>query len=168
MFVLLRIIMTEQNKWYVELNTKLNNWLDDFEQSQLLNVNEFIEQAKRVLIAAESLPEESIKQFVRNLQYDLQHFYQQNKNDAKHSVYLALMEETLWQKLADMTDKAKVEWIELEHDLSLHGQYRTGDIIGFGILECQLCHKEYHITHCTVINDCIDCGHHDFLRKPLE
>lgn len=160
-------VMAEQKNWFTPINEKLGRWLADFKQQELLDIGTFVNQAKEILSAAESLSQEQITQFTLNLQNDLSEFYQQNLHEAKHSIYLAIMEETLWQTLSEMTDKSQVEWAELQEDFQHKGKYKTGDIIGFGILECQLCHKEHHYTHCTEVSNCLDCGHHDFVRKPL-
>lgn len=159
--------MTEQKNWFTQVNEKLDLWLAEIKQNELLDIDAFIAQAKQTLLNAEHLSEEKTKQFLINLQNDLADFYQQSLHEAKHSVYLAVMQESIWQKLSDMTDKSQVEWAELSDDFEHQGQYKTGDIIGFGILECQLCHKEHLFTHSAEVSDCVDCGHHGFIRKPL-
>lgn len=153
---------------FTQINKKLAQWLADVKQSELLDINEFIDQAKQFLSAAESIPEENVKQFLVNLKYDLSDFYQQTREEAKHSIYLGLMGEIWWQTLSNLTDKSQIEWAELEDDFAHDGFYHSGDVIGFGILSCQHCYSEMHVTHFSTIIDCIECGHSTFIRKPLE
>ena len=86
---------------------KLQAWLKDTKENEIRSVMELIEQAKSLLVAAEQIPEQQVKQFVANLKYDLADFYQQYQADVKHSVYLDILNESLWANLAQITDNHK-------------------------------------------------------------
>jgi hypothetical protein len=160
--------MLIDDKKLADINHKLMTWFTQVKNNEMVSVVEMLAQAKLYLTAAEELSEDKIKQFLQNLQYDLSDFYQQTRSDAKHSIYLALMLEASWQQLANMTDKSQLEWAELADDLKSNGQYATGDVIGFGILECQSCLEQQHITHFSHVYDCLACGHDQFSRLLLE
>jgi len=159
--------MTQQNDYFADIYNKLNTWLNKVKKQQTPNITEFIKQAKGYANAAEVMSAEKLHQFTENLKYDLYDFYQQNSAEVKHSVYLGLMNEALWDNLAQLTDKSQVEWAELVDDFNHDGLYKSGDIIGFGELECQKCYHTLHITHCSELGICANCGHESFIRQPL-
>ncbi len=160
--------MSQQNDYFAEIYQKLNNWLIEVKTHQKPQIEEFIKQAKLYAGAAETMSEEKLQQFTENLKYDLYDFYQQSRAEAKNSVYLGLLNEALWDNLAKMTDKSQVEWAELVDDFNHDGLYQSGDMIGFGELECQKCHEKLTIMHSSKISECTNCGANSFIRLPLK
>lgn len=158
--------MTNKNV-FTDFYQNLAQWLTDVKKHEVTQAVELIEHAKVLMKAAEEIPEEKFKQFIENFKYDLHEFYQQNQEQAKHSIYLGLMKESFWAVMANITDKSQVEWAELCEDFHHDGVYQTNDVIGFGILECQKCLKTQQITHFSNVNNCLHCGHNQFLRKSL-
>ncbi len=157
---------TDKTNGIEKLYEKMASWLDDVKQHEFVNIVELIEKAKQVAVAAESLPEEKVTQFVQNLTYDLKEFYQLNQNQASHSIYLGILNETLWRALAKVTDQSQVEWAELCEDFDHDGEYNCGDVIGFGELECKNCHKTLSISHVSVVSECMHCQGTQFTRMP--
>jgi hypothetical protein len=160
--------MSNKNNKLDSLYKKLSLWLNEVKEHELTSVVEFIAQAKKYLVAAEALPEEKINQFINNLSYDLKEFYQQSKAEAQHSIYLGLLEETFWQELAKITDKSQVEWSEIPDELKHHGEYKQGDIIGFGVLVCKNCQQKVEYFHQSTVIACPNCQGTDFIREELE
>lgn len=160
--------MTKENSVISNLYNNMADWLEDVKQHEVTQVVEFVEQFKSYAKAAESIPEEKVKQFVENFEQDLKAFYQQNQQEAQHSTYLGLLNETFWSKLAQMTDKSQVEWAELLEDFEHQGKYQTGDHIGFGVLECCNCKHQMEVSHYSEVIDCVECGGKDFYRLPLQ
>ena len=159
--------MMQQNDYFADIYHKLNTWLNEVKLQRTPHIIEFVKQAKLYANAVESMSAEKLQQFTENLKYDLYDFYKQNSAEVKHSIYLGLLNEALWDNLAKLTDKSQVEWAELVDDFDHDGCYKSGDIIGFGKLECQKCHQIIHITHCIELSDCDKCGGDNFIRKPL-
>jgi len=159
--------MKQQNDYFADIYQKLNTWLNEVKEEQTPQINEFVKQARLYANAAETMSAEKLHQFTENLKYDLHDFYQQNSAEVKHSVYLGLLNEALWDNLAKLTDKSQVEWAELVDDFNHNGHYQLGDIIGFGELECQKCHQTIQITHCSELGVCAKCGGESFIRQPL-
>jgi len=159
--------MTNKNNNLDSIYKKLSLWLNDVKTHELTSFVGFVEQAKKYLMAAEALPEEQINQFVNNLSYDLKEFYQQSKNEAQHSIYLGLLEETFWQKLAKITDKSQVEWAEIPDEIKHHGDYKQNDIIGFGVLVCKKCGQKVEYFHQSSVIACPTCQGTDFVREDL-
>jgi len=160
--------MSHQNDYFAEIYKKLNGWLVEVKAEQKPHIEEFIKQAKLYAGAAEAMSEEKLQQFIDNLKYDLHDFYQLNRKQAQHSVYLGLLNETLWDTLAKLTDKSQVEWAELVDDFNHDGQYKSGDYIGFGELQCEQCDETITIMHFSEIADCAHCGSTEFIRLPLK
>jgi hypothetical protein len=145
----------------------LHVWLDDVKQHELTQVIDLIEHAKKYMVAAELIPAEKVKQFVDNFSYDLAEFYHQTQQEMKHSVYIGLLNETLWQRLAGMTDKSQVEWSELVDDFYHGGLYRQGDYVGFGKLICRKCKHSVTINHLSEVSCCAQCKGEEFIRRGL-
>lgn len=145
---------------------RMSDWLDDVQRHELTQIVDVVEKTKQYALAAEALPEEKIKQFVDNFTYDLNQFYLLNQQQALHSLYLGVMNETFWQLLAKMTDQAQVEWAELPDDFDHDGQYSTGDVIGFGELKCNHCDARISISHLSEVGQCLECGQGEFTRLP--
>jgi len=156
-------IKNDLDSFYQSMST----WLTDIKKHEVTQLVELIEQAKVVVKAAESLPEEKITQFINNFTYDLHEFYQQNQEQAKHSIYLGLMNESFWAILVNITDKSQVEWAELCEDFQRDGEYQKGDSIGFGQLCCKNCLKTRLISHLSTVDECLHCGHQYFIRQSL-
>jgi hypothetical protein len=159
--------MKSKNSVFQDLYQALVTWAEDVNQHEITDIVEGVEQSKLYLKAAEQLPEEKVKQFLDNLRFDIKEFIQQNKADAKGSLYLALMNESFWKNMQNITDKSQVEWSELEEDFNHHGEYQSGDFIGFGILECQNCHEKITYSHASDVTDCFSCGGQSFIRLPF-
>lgn len=75
--------------------------------------------------------------------------------------------ETLWQLLAQVTDKTQVEWQELEQDLSHQGLYLQGEFVGMGLYVCRDCNELLHYNHPAELIPCPACGGGHFLRRGL-
>jgi len=149
------------------LYDQLVAWIDDIKKHELTDIVALVEKAKATVIAAESLPEDKVKQFINNFRCDLREFYQQYQADVKHSLYLGLLNERFWSTLANVTDKSQVEWAELNDDFVHQSLYHKGDFIGFGELECQQCRQTMLLSHFTQISECFECGGEVFIRKGL-
>ena len=159
--------MKEQQSRIQAVYQKIQTWLDETNQHEMRSIVELITQVKSILIAAEQIPEQQVKQFIENLKYDLNEFYQQSQSEIKHSIYLELLNENVWATLAQITDKSQVEWTELVDDFQHQGQYHVGDYVGFGQLKCQQCQHSVVYSHANVIVECLECGGKDFQRISL-
>ncbi|PCI63543.1 MAG: hypothetical protein COB35_00390 [Gammaproteobacteria bacterium] len=159
--------MTNKNNNLDNVYEKLHHWLEEVKSHELSSLVDFIEQAKKYLIAAQALPEEKISQFINNLGYDLKEIIEQSKTEAQHSIYLGLLEETFWSELAKITDKSQVEWSELSDEIKHHGNYQQGDVIGFGVLVCQQCQQKVEYFHQSEVIACPNCQATQFIRQSL-
>ncbi|MFD2166055.1 hypothetical protein ACFSJY_07215 [Thalassotalea euphylliae] len=145
----------------------LSDWLEGVKKHEITELVEVVEQAKAYAAAAEALPHERVSQFISNFTYDLNDFISNWQKQSAHSVYLGVLNETFWDNVAKAADKSQVEWAELPDDLAHQGQYKSGDIIGFGLLQCKQCGYEQTISHLSTVIDCPECGCSEFQRQPL-
>ncbi|AOW78063.1 hypothetical protein A3Q34_15160 [Colwellia sp. PAMC 20917] len=159
--------MKSKNSVFQELYQALVTWAEDVNQHEITDIVNKVEQSKLYLQAAEKLPEEKVKQFVDNLRFDINEFITQNEAQAKHSLYLGLLNESFWKNMQAITDKSQVEWSELDEDIKHRGLYKTGDFIGFGLLECQHCQEKITYSHAADVADCFNCGGSSFIRLPF-
>ena len=159
--------MKSKHSVFQNLYQALVTWAEDVNQHEITDIVEGVEQSKLYLKAAEELPEEKVKQFIDNLRFDVKEFVQQNEKDAKGSLYLGLLNESFWNNMQRITDKSQVEWSELDGDFKHHGEYKSGDFIGFGLLECQNCKEKITYNHASDVADCYLCGGNTFIRLPF-
>ena len=63
--------------------------------------------------------------------------YEESLKEESDSVFMRVIKESLWQELADITDKTQLEWREVFRDLNHHGVYHSGEVVGLGNLVCE-------------------------------
>ncbi|WP_068547486.1 zinc ribbon-containing protein [Thalassotalea crassostreae] len=153
-----------KNQQYQSLFDKVYLWLKAAKDSEVKSVNQWVNKAEQVLDAAEELSVNEYQLSIKSFKQDLLGFYRHNKNDAKDSLYLTSLGEGMWQHLAKITDQTQIEWTELVDDFDHDGIYRTGDLIGFGQIQCHACSHSFDITHATNLSDCPHCGGSEFSR----
>ncbi|EFT5804905.1 zinc ribbon-containing protein [Salmonella enterica] len=126
-------------------------------------VDELTRAVRRDLEEGE-LTRTEVDELTRAVRRDLEEFAMSYED----SVFLRVIKESLWQELADITDKTQLEWREVFQDLNHHGVYHSGEVVGLGNLVCEKCH--YHLAVYTpdVLPRCPKCGHDQFQRRPFE
>ena len=79
---------------------------------------------------------------------------------------MRVIKESLWQELADITDKTQLEWREVFQDLNHHGCITAGRWWGLATW-CVKCHHHIAVYTPDVLPLCPKCGHDQFQRRPL-
>src|SRR5690606_21885938 len=94
--------------------------------------------------------------------------YEESQDEIADSVFMRVIKESLWQELADITDKTQLEWREVFQDLNHHGVYHSGEVVGLVNLVCEKC--DHHIAVYTpeVLPRRRKAAHGIFHRLPLE
>ncbi len=126
-----------------------------------------VEQSGRVVDAANDLTKDELALISAYLKSDLKEFAERYEQSKSGPFYLTLTN-SIWQGLLDITDRTKLEWLELSSDLEHQGLYQTGEIIGLGILVCEQCGHKTEYNHPTEIASCSQCGNHYFSRQSLK
>ena len=159
--------MNKVAQYYRELVASLTERLKNGER----DIDELVASAERRLNEAEGLTRDEVRQVTQAVRRDLEEFarsYQESRDEFTDSVFMRVIKESLWQELADITDKTQLEWREVFQDLNHHGVYHSGEVVGLGNLVCEKCH--YHLAVYTpdVLPRCPKCGHDQFQRRPFE
>ncbi|AOR64537.1 zinc ribbon-containing protein [Pectobacterium wasabiae] len=159
--------MNKLARYYRELmasvTARLNNGERDFDS--------LVQSARKTLQEGSELTQKEIEQVIQAVQRDLEEFgrsYSESQDEFTDSVFMRVIKESLWQELADITDKTQLEWSEIFKDVNHHGVYHSGEVVGLGNLVCENCH--HHIAFYTpeVLPLCPKCSHDLFHRQPFQ
>ena len=111
-----------------------------------------------------------LNELIRAIRRDLEEFalsYSESQSSLNDSVFLRVIKESLWQELADITDKTQLEWREVFQDLNHHGVYHSGEVVGLRNLVCENCHFHLAVYTPDKLPHCPKCGHDEFHRQPF-
>ncbi|MGF1695009.1 zinc ribbon-containing protein [Vibrio kyushuensis] len=130
-------------------------------------INHVFETSAKVVSAANDMTKDELSLISAYLKYDFKEFAD-NYEESKGSPFSLMISDSIWQGLLDITDRTKVEWVELFQDLDHQGLYQAGDMIGLGILVCDECGHKVQYNHPTTVISCTKCGHTGFSRQALK
>jgi hypothetical protein len=130
-------------------------------------LNRVLETSGDIAHAARDMTKDELSLIAAYMKADLKEFAD-NVEDSKNSPFSLLLADSMWQALLDLTDRTKVEWVELFADLEHQGVYQSGDVIGLGHLVCERCGAKTQYIHPTIISDCHQCGSNAFSRIALK
>ena len=159
--------MNKVAQYYRELVTSLSERLRNGER----DIDALVEQARQRFLQAGELTRTEVDELTRAVRRDLEEFaisYEESLEEESDSVFMRVIKESLWQELADITDKTQLEWREVFQDLSHHGVYHSGEVVGLGNLVCEKCHFLLAVYTPEVLPLCPKCGHDQFQRRPFE
>ncbi|MEF3092125.1 zinc ribbon-containing protein [Raoultella sp. WB_B2P2-3] len=159
--------MNKVAQFYRELVSTLSERLRSGER----DIDALVEQARVKISQSGELTHREVETLTKAVRRDLEEFarsYEESQDELTDSVFMRVIKESLWQELADITDKTQLEWREVFQDLNHHGVYHSGEVVGLGNLVCEKCH--YHLAVYTpdVLPRCPKCGHDQFQRRPFE
>ncbi|EKY5003782.1 zinc ribbon-containing protein [Citrobacter amalonaticus] len=159
--------MNKVAQYYRELVASLSERLRNGER----DIDALVEQARQQVLQAGELTRTEVDELIRAVRRDLEEFalsYEESLEEESDSVFMRVIKESLWQELADITDKTQLEWREVFQDLSHHGVYHSGEVVGLGNLVCEKCHFHLAVYTPDVLPLCPKCGHDQFQRRPFE
>ncbi|NUU65035.1 zinc ribbon-containing protein [Enterobacteriaceae bacterium BIT-l23] len=159
--------MNKVAQYYRELLSTLSERLRNGER----DIDALVRDAHKKITEAGELTRNEIDEITRAVRRDLEEFalsYQESQQEEEESVFARVIKESLWQELADITDKTQLEWREVFKDLSHHGVYHSGEVVGLGNLVCEKCHHRLAFYTPEVLPVCPKCGHNQFQRQPFE
>ncbi|MGN2427125.1 MULTISPECIES: zinc ribbon-containing protein [Klebsiella] len=159
--------MNKVAQFYRELVSTLSERLRSGER----DIDALVEQARVKISQSGELTHREVETLTKAVRRDLEEFalsYEESQDELTDSVFMRVIKESLWQELADITDKTQLEWREVFQDLNHHGVYHSGEVVGLGNLVCEHCH--YHLAVYTpdILPRCPKCGHDQFQRRPFE
>ena len=144
--------MNKVAQYYRELVASLSERLRNGER----DIDALVEQARERVIKTGELTRTEVDELTRAVRRDLEEFamsYEESLKEESDSVFMRVIKESLWQELADITDKTQLEWRE---------------VFGLGNLVCEKCHFHLPIYTPEVLTLCPKCGHDQFQRRPFE
>jgi len=160
-------MMNKVAQFYRELVATLTERLRNGDR----DIDALVEQARVRVTQTGELTRTEIDELIRAVRRDLEEFamsYHESQNEVTDSVFLRVIKESVWQQLADITDKTQLEWREMFQDLNHHGVYHSGEVVGLGNLVCEKCHFQLAVYTPDVLPLCPECGHDQFQRQPFE
>lgn len=160
-------MMNKVAQFYRELLASLTERLRNGER----DIDELVASARKRMTQAGELTRTEIEDTTRAVRRDLQEFarsYNESIEKENDSVFMRVIKESLWQELADITDKTQLEWREVFQDLNHHGVYNSGEVVGLGNLVCERCHYQQAIYTPEILQACPKCGHTLFQRQPFK
>jgi hypothetical protein len=161
------LTMGKQKSRYQSLLENLSDWVLQSTKQDLLTMMDLVNQGKAYLRAAEDLSLEEINTLENYLLRDLKDFSQRLNEDVDNSLWWQNTKFEIWQTIASMSDRSKLELFEMQEDVIHHGTYKTGELIAIGELRCSKCDHSHRITCVQRIQSCIKCGGDIFSRKAL-
>ena len=138
--------MNKLARYYRELMASVTARLNNGER----DLDSLVLSARKTLQESSELTQKEIEQVIQAVQRDLEEFarsYNESQDEFTDSVFMRVIKESLWQELADITDKTQLEWREIFKDVNHHGVYHSGEVVGLGNLVCENCH--HHIAFYT-------------------
>ena len=123
--------MNKVAQYYRELVASLSERLRNGER----DIDALVEQARERVIKTGELTRTEVDELTRAVRRDLEEFamsYEESLKEESDSVFMRVIKESLWQELADITDKTQLEWREVFQDLNHHGVYHSGEVVGLG------------------------------------
>jgi hypothetical protein len=158
--------MNKVAQYYREFISSLTKRLEQGER----DIDALVESARQRMHHRGDLTHGEISDVLHSIRRDLAEFarsYAENEQSLSDSVFMRVIRQSLWKELADITDKSQLEWREVFQDLSHHGVYQRGEVVGLGNLVCEKCHFTRAIYTPEVLTNCAECGHDQFQRRPF-
>lgn len=113
--------MNKVAQYYRELVASLSERLRNGER----DIDALVEQARERVIKTGELTRTEVDELTRAVRRDPEEFamsYEESLKEESDSVFMRVIKESLWQELADITDKTQLEWREV---------FQTSIIMGF-------------------------------------
>lgn len=159
--------MNNVAQYYRHLMAQLTERLSTGER----DIDALVASAREKMTQTTDLTRTEIEEITLAVRRDLKEFatsYGESQAAFSDSVFMRVIKESLWQELADITDKTQLEWREVFEDLNHHGVYHSGEVVGLGNLICEKCHNPLPVYTPEVLPLCPKCGHDHFQRRPFE
>ena len=157
--------MGKHKSRYQSLLENLSDWVLQSAKQDMLTMVDLVHQAKAYLRAAEDLSLEEINTLENYLLRDFKNFSQRLSEDADNSLWWHNTKYEIWQTIANMSDRSKLEFFEMQEDVTHHGTYKAGELVAIGELICNKCGHSHQANGVQRIQSCIKCGDNTFSRK---
>ena len=160
--------MDKRRQGYEAFIAQLKKQWEETEEFQGERLNRMIAKVQAYLEAAGDLTQDELALIAEYVKRDLGN-YDESRAEVPESAFMLALKDTVWSWLADVTDRAQVEWSELADELEHKGVYRAGDWVGLGVLVCDHCEWRHTVLHPQPLGTCPECGaneHHKEAPSP--
>jgi hypothetical protein len=163
-------IQAKLEKAYDTMLHRVKEQFDDVSKKTHPKVEEVVTKAKKTAVSLGELTEDEAEQIKAYLMRDLEdagEFLKEAKKTLADWLYFdyKLVEEKFWNTYQSVATQVKGEWVEFHQRLGHAKEYKTGEIIGMGTLNCAKCHETLHFTESSTIPECPHCQGKKFIRK---
>ncbi|MGL5776666.1 MAG: zinc ribbon-containing protein, partial [Aeromonas veronii] len=129
--------MDKRQKGYEAFIAELQKQWQETEEFQGERLNRMIAKVQAYLEAASDLTQDELALIAEYVKRDLGNYDEGRKDEqVEESAFMLALKDTAWSWLADVTDRAQVEWRELADELEHKGVYEAGDWVGLGVMVC--------------------------------
>ena len=129
-------MMNKVAQFYRELVATLTERLRNGER----DIDALVEQARARVTQTGELTRTEVEEVTRAVRRDLEEFarsYEESQDEIADSVFMRVIKESLWQELADITDKTQLERREVFQDLNHHGANQSREVWWLGKPVCE-------------------------------
>ena len=158
--------MDKRRQGYEAFIAQLKKQWEETEEFQGERLNRMIAKVQAYLEAAGDLTQDELALIAAYVTRDRGN-YDESRAEVPESAFMLALKDTVWSWLADVTDRAQVEWSELADELEHKGVYRAGDWVGLGVLVCDHCEWRHTVLHPQQLGTCPECGANEYHREPL-
>ncbi|BEE16646.1 MULTISPECIES: zinc ribbon-containing protein [Aeromonas] len=160
--------MDKHKKGYETFIAELKKQWQETGEFQGERLNRMIARVQAYLEAASDLTQDELALIAEYVKRDLGNYDEGRSDEAvEESAFMLALKDTAWSWLADVTDRAQVEWRELADELEHKGVYEAGEWVGLGVMECNQCGWRHKVLRPEQLDTCPECGGTEYHREPL-
>ena len=153
---------------YEKMLQNVTEFLQAAEETAEVNIEVALQNAKLQMQDIKEYTEEELERIQHYLARDL-HFFGDNSVQMEGDLLswlkfdLELVQARFWELIARAADPT---WLVLDNlkERSFYSEYKTGELMGPGVLRCSHCGKELHFNKVSRIPPCAKCKHTVFER----
>lgn len=155
---------------YNRVLDRLSSTLEQAEQRSWTYLEERIEEAVELELAAEEMTRDELDLLTAYLKRDLQQLgYYAHETGAGIAAWLNfdldILETTLVDRLMALADQTRVDQERLREQLaSRANEYLAGEVAGVGTFTCVACHTPFRLVNTAILQPCHHCQAELFQR----
>jgi hypothetical protein len=143
--------------------------LHEAEEKTIPLYNKLVDEAKHKIVEIKDVTEqdaEKVADWVKRDIADLSHYLKETGNDLKDWLGFekSLLKTEFLDLLLKSADKTTLKLFEINNKGYKSTKYKTGEVVGPGILLCDECHHELHFKNAGKIPPCPKCNATSFHR----
>lgn len=157
-------MMSKVTQYYHELVSSLSKWL----RHEECDIDALVTQVREKIARVGNLTQSETELVIAIVRHDFEEFvrsYEESHEDESNSVFMRVIKGSLWQELADITNKTQLEWREAFQDLNHHDVYHSGGVVGLGSSVYEKRHYYLAVHTPDALPCCPKCGHNQFQRR---